>query len=271
MKTKSIRLGHLESKLIFTLEEKGIKFFDFTNTREILGAPDASVRDVLFRLRKKDRISRLEKGKYSLNPAKSGLEGHWAELGYLVADYLLEDYYIGFWSALQYWGWTEQIPQILFVATPEKKKSLNYGGQKIRFITISRKRFFGSTTEWTVQEESFRVASREKAILDALLYPQHCGGIVEAAKAVWYSQPVLEWAKLLQHLEKLKVSSVKRRLGYLLQVLGLREDIRESLKEDFRGFRWLDPSREKKVMRYSKEWGLQLNLAEEELLSWRLS
>ena len=279
MRVKSIKLGPLENKLIFTLEEKGIRFFDFKTAKEILQVPDSSVRDVLYRLRKKNRITLLEKGKYALNPARSGLEGHWAEKGYLAVDHLMKgkDYYIAFWSALEFWDLTEQILQELFVATIRKKRDVVYGGQRIRFITISRSRFFGFERKSvfkakgpTVEESvSFLIASREKTILDALLYPKYCGGITEAAKALWYARKDLEWNNLMKYLKRLNVSSVKRRLGYLLEILDLREDIQESLKEEFKGFRWLDPSRNKKVLKYCKNWGLKLNVSEEELLSWR--
>lgn len=279
MKEKSVKIGPLENKLIFTLEEKEIKFFDFQMAKEILQAPDSSVRDVLYRLRKKNRITLLEKGKYALNPARSGLKGHWSEDGFLVVDYLMggKDYYIAFWSALEFWGLTEQIPQILFVATTRKRKDILYGGLKIKFVAISKKRLFGSVKRSVFEvkgspadrSNTFWVSSREKSILDALLYPKYCGGITEAAKALWNARDQLNWNVLLEYLERLDVSAVKRRLGYLLEVLDLKKDLQEKLEEPFKGFRWLDPSRSERILKYCKKWGLKLNLTEEEILSWR--
>lgn len=270
MVTKKVRLGPLESRLLFTLEERDMRLFRFADVKSILKAGDSSARDVLFQLKRKHRISEIERGEYVLNPAKSGLKGQWAEDAYLVADHLAKDYYIGFWSALSYWGLTEQLPQTLFIATPKQKRDVRYGGQTFKFIRILSRRFFGFEERQT-EGGKFKVASRERAILDALAYPQHCGGITEAPKALWQAKDDLDWSLLLDYLDRLGIDSVRRRLGYLLQTLDLEKSIQKKLKRQGKGFRWLDPSRSKAVKGYSREWGLILNVTEEELLAWRAS
>jgi predicted transcriptional regulator of viral defense system len=272
MVTKSVKLGPMETKLLFTLEEQGIRLFNISLARKLLKASAPSAREVLFRLKRKSRITELEKGKYVLNPAKSGLGGHWAEDAYLVTEHLIREYYVGFWSALSYWSLTEQIPSILLIATPLRKKKMEveYGGQTIRFIRISKNRFFGFV-EQSIEGGQFKVASREKAILDALTYPQHCGGLTEAAKALWNGREDIDWDLLLHYLDKLDTDSVKRRLGYVLQTLGIQKAIQKKFRSGFTGFRWLDPSAPKANKGYSREWGLQLNLTKDELLCWRAS
>ena len=268
MMTKNIKLGPHETQLLFTLEEKGIAFFDFQTAKKILNISDSSVQNLLYRLKHKNRITELEKGKYVLNPAKSGPGGFWSENAFLVTHHLVKEYYLGFWSALSYWGFTEQLPQTVLAATPHRKKTVFYGGQKIQFIAIARKRFFGF-----VQQEAeggvFRIASKEKAILDALTYPKYCGGLIEVTKALWNAKKDLNWQLMLAYLDELDVGAVTRRLGYLLQVLEIQKTVQKKLKKRFNGFRWLDPSKAKTIKAYSKEWGLQLNLTLEELLSWR--
>jgi len=91
----------------------------------------------------------------------------------------------------------------------------------------------------------------------------------EVAKAIWGARDDVNWSQVLKFLGKLKVSSVVRRLGYILDELDFQKEVKETLVRDFQGFRWLDPSSQKKVKGYSKEWGLILNLTSEELLSWR--
>jgi predicted transcriptional regulator of viral defense system len=89
----------------------------------------------------------------------------------------------------------------------------------------------------------------------------------EVGKALWNARERLDWAKLMQYLKRVQVSSAVRRLGYLMEVLNLKTELR--FPSQFKGFRWLDPSSPKKVKGYSKRWGLILNLTEEELLAWR--
>jgi len=265
---KSVRLGPLESELIFTLEKEDLLVFRFEDAKRILNVSGYSVANVVHRLKRKKRIEEIEKGKYVLSPARSGIEGYWSENIYLIIDNLLKEYYVAFWSAMHYWDMTEQIPSAIVVATVKRKSGLKYGGQPIRFVTISQSRFFGSVIE-ELDGKKFKVSSREKTILDGLTYPQHCGGLSEVSKALWNSRNDLNWDRIVKFLRKLNVSSVTRRLGYLLEALEIGEGILDMLAQDFSGFRWLDPSSKKNIKAYSSKWGLKLNLTDEELLAWR--
>lgn len=100
---KSVNLGPLESKLLFELEKQGKRIFDFQEAVEIVDTSDSSVANVLHRLKKKNRVEEIQKGIYVLNPAKSGLEGDWMESIYLIVDHIVDEYYVGFWSAMNYW------------------------------------------------------------------------------------------------------------------------------------------------------------------------
>ncbi len=265
---KSINFGPLESKLIFELEKKGKMIFDFSEAVDIVDTSDSSVANVLHRLRKKKRIEEIQKGVYALNPAKSGLEGEWMESIYLIVDHIVDEYYVGFWSAMNYWDMTEQIPMVTQVVVPKRKRDVEYLGQDIKFIKISEKRFFGSE-EARIEDKSFFVSSSEKTLVDSLTYPQYCGGLYEASKAVWNSREEVNWDTVLTFLDRLNVSAVTRRMGYILDVLDIEKGVREKLNKDFKGYRWLDPFSSKNDFTYSKEWGLKLNLSEEEILGWR--
>ncbi len=263
---KGVNIGPLESKLIFELEKQGKRIFNFEEAVEIVDTSDSSVANVLHRLKKKKRIEEIQKGIYALNPARSGLEGDWMESIYIIIDHIVDEYYVGFWSAMNYWDMTEQIPKVNQVALTKRKRDVDYLGQKIKFIKISDKRFFGSVEE-RVEDKGFLVSSLEKTLIDSLTYPQHCGGLYEASKAVWSSRTKVDWETILNYLERVGVSAVTRRMGYLLDVLEI--EIGVKLKKDFKGYRWLDPSSSKDDFTICKEWGLKLNLSEEELLGWR--
>lgn len=56
---------------------------------------------------------------------------------------------------------TEQVPNVVFVATTQRKKDLDYGDTRFEFITLSKKRFFGFVKEKTARG-TFNISSREK-------------------------------------------------------------------------------------------------------------
>jgi len=266
MVTQNIFLGPNELKLILTLESEGKKIFTFGDAREILKTTDTSVRNVVYRLKKKNRITEIEKGKYVLSPARSGLEGLWVEHPFLVVPNLIGEYYIGFWSAMNYWGMTEQIPRTVFVATKKRKRGIEYGNQEFKFVILSKKKFFGFVRE-KIEDFEFNVSSREKTIVDCLAHLEYCGGISEVAKAIRNAGDELDWSELMRILNKIGISAVDRRLGYLLDALGIRKDVAGKLsRKGFVGFRWLDPSSKKKILNYSKRWGLMVNVEEKDLM-----
>ncbi len=268
MITRKIRLGPNELRLLFTLEKEGKVAFLTSDAHRILRSSGASVNNVLYRLRSKGRIEEIEKGKYLLIPAKAGYEGVWAELPFLIVPHLIGNYYIGFWSALNYWGMTEQVPNTVLVATTKRKRRLEYGNARFEFITLSKKRFFGFKEE-TVAGSIVNISTKEKTIIDCLAFPENCGGLDEAAKGIWSEREELDYGKLVEFSIRFGVNVVVRRLAYLLDLLEIdNKETSRLAKMKFKGFAWLDPLGPKRVLEYSKKYGLMINRTKKELTHW---
>jgi predicted transcriptional regulator of viral defense system len=268
MITRKIRLGSNELRLLFTLEEENISVFSINDAKRILKTSTPSVWNVIYRLKKKGRIEEIEKGKYLLIPARAGLEGYWSEIPNLMVPYIIDVYYIGFWTALNYWGMTEQVPNVVFVATTQRKKDLDYGDTRFEFITLSKKRFFGFVEEKAARG-TFNISSREKTIIDCMLYPKYCGGLDEAIKGIWNARKELDFVKLLEYSKRLGVSVVTRRICYALELLGMEEELcPEKTLGRSKGYMWLDPLGPRKVLEYSKKYGLIINRTKDELTGW---
>ena len=268
MITKEIILGEKELKLLFTLEKEGKSVFKVADAKRILGTSEASVWNVLYRLKRKARIEEIEKGKYLLVPARAGYQGLWSEAPFPLVPHLIDQYYIGFWSALNYYGMTEQVPRTVFVAAVKRKKDLEYGPTKFEFVTLSKSRFFGFVEEKTAGGK-FNISSREKTIVDCILYPRYCGGLDEAVKGIWNAKHELDFAKSLEFAKRLGVNAVIRRLGYILDLLHIEKEIGAKIAVGkFRGFVWLDPLGPKKTLEYSAKYGLMINRTKEELTGW---
>lgn len=269
MSTRKIRLGENELRLLFTLEKERKVVFSISDAKRVLGGSDASVWNVVYRLKRKRRIEEIEKGKYLLVPARAGYEGAWTEVPFFIVPHLIDRYYVGFWTALNYWGMTEQVPRTVFVATTKRKRDLEYGPTRFEFVTLAKGRFFGYVEE-KVNGHTFSISSREKTVVDCLLYPRYCGGIDEAVKGIWTARSKLDFDRLLEFAIRVKVSAVERRVGYILDLLNLEGKARTKLAaKAFAGFEWLDPLGPRKALDYSRKHGLIVNRTEEELTSWR--
>lgn len=268
MVTKNIRLGPTELRLVLTLEKDGKSVFDTADAYRILNSTKDSVNTALYRLRKKGRVEEIERGKYLLIPAKAGYEGKWAEVPFVIASKIVNPYHIGFWSALNYWGMTEQVPSVTFVVTTKRKRNLEYGSLKFKFVTLSKNKFFGMVEE-EVGGEKFKISSREKTIVDCLSYPKYCGGIDEIVKGIWESQDEIDFAKVVEHSEKIRNNVVARRLMYILDILEIKPRMDKKVLDGIKGFMWLDPNGPKKALEYSKKFGLSINKTRKELIGWR--
>ncbi len=261
-------MGPMELRLLFTLEKEGREAFQYRDAHRILNSTDDAVKGVLRRLKQKGRIQELEKGKYLLIPARAGVEGAWSEVPYLIVPHLVKTHYIGFWTALNYWGMTEQVPRTIFVATLARKRNLRYGPNNFQFVTLSTKKFFG----WIEEEMaggSFKVSDREKTIVDCLGFPRYAGGMDQVIGGLSEGRADLDFRRVLDYAERYGVNVLIRRLGYIMDVLDLSRDVRQRIVSmGFPGYMWLDPTGPKERLGYSKRYGLILNRSRDDILSW---
>ena len=63
MVTQNISLGKNEVKLLFSLESRSMYIFTFRDAKAVLRTSDASVKNVVYRLKNKKRIQEIQKGK----------------------------------------------------------------------------------------------------------------------------------------------------------------------------------------------------------------
>ena len=272
MVIQNINLGPNEAKLLLTLAEGSISVFDAKEAGKILQTTDASVKQILMSLVRKRRLQRIERGKYMSVPDKAGVDRHWAEEPWVIVPHLAGEYYVGFWTAMNYWDMTEQIPYTVYVATRKQKKknSLEFGNQKFQFITLSEKKFFGFV-EAKTGKTKFNISTKEKTIVDGLMHPKYCGGMPEVAKAMWSVRKDINWDDVLRLAEKAKVDVALRRLGYLLDVLDMESHVSRLIANNLQRYpyHYLDPDTPKNKIEHSKEYGLIINRSKHELLGWR--
>jgi len=253
-------LGPLEAELVFSLEREDVTLFTVEDAAEILKASDEALRVVLWRLASKGRIQRVKRGHYLLVPARAGYETRWSEHIFSFIEEILNEYYVGYWTALSHWGMTEQIPRTVFIATTKRRRDFTYSDMvPIHYVTVSPYKFFGWTTE-TIGDHEFHISDREKTIVDSLDLPQYAGGVPEAAKGLLQQ---LDWHRIAEYADKLGNRTVHKRLGYLIETLelnppkGIAEHLRRGIGS---GYSWLDPTAPKEKIESNPRWRLKINL-----------
>lgn len=193
------------------------KAFTIKDAEQLSHANKAVLKVILSRLEKKGWIERIEKGKYIVIPLGAE-KGKYTLHEFVIGSYLVNPCIISFWSALHYYGFTEQIPRTVFIQTTSRKKHqhLTVFGVPYKIIRIKQEKIFGIDNAW-FEEIKINITNKEKTIIDCLDKPQHAGGIIEAAKALRTEEYNKE--TLVQYAKKIHNTGVIRRLGYICEHL----------------------------------------------------
>jgi len=270
--TESIRTGlsKRESQLLSSLAEARKNIFTLNDIRAKLGCSYVNAMKIANRLVKKKWIILLSRGKYLIVPLSAGVESKYTEHEFVIASNLVNPYYIGYWSALNHYGFTEQTPFTVFVVTTRRLKNRKVLDVDYRFVTVNKKKFFGFS-QVAVSNSMVNISDKEKTIADALDHPEYCGGIAEVTKCLWNARNELSFGKLVDISLKMGNTTILKRLGYLSEILeiklpeGVPSKISSNLGE---GFSSLDPMASKEGKHYSR-WNLLLNVSKDSLLEWR--
>jgi len=260
---QKIRLGNMELDALFALEESEAGVLTLSDLARTMHLSQEQAWKLASRLVRKKRLIRLKRGIYLFAPMKAGKKGIWTEDAFATVPKLMEgkEYYISFWSALNHYGLTEQIPVTVQVVTTSRLRTLDALQTRFEFTKVRR---LGEWRDEMIGDKAVKVATIEQLVLDCLSLPEKSGGVKEASKALWTARKRLDWKKL-EALASSSSDAARRRLGYLSELLGMRK-----LKPgEIVGWRWLDPSAPKRALNRSVKWGLLLNIPEKELLEWR--
>jgi predicted transcriptional regulator of viral defense system len=262
--------GKVSAYLIDRLYGENRLVFTISDTQKILSMDYNRTTDLLSKLVKRKIISRLKSGKFIIVPQEAGNTEKYIGNWFIAASEIINspDYYIGFYSAMNYWGMLTQPLYRTFIVSPKRQVVPEGLKDFMNLIFIKEKYIWGIGEQWITRTRKVRISDQEKTILDGFLYPQHCGGITELAKGIWIVKDKIDYNKLNEYVVKYNKNVIAKRLGYILETLGIKK---QPLLSDLRLFvrdRYdlLDPS-----MPYDKidknSWHLTDNIGKKQILN----
>lgn len=224
----------MESAFLGYLAEEGKAWFSI---EDAYGAfPDKSegaVRFMLMRMLEKGLLIKVSKKAYWVVPFDQNADDYLPDW-HLLAEPLAGGgrYYIGYYSALQIHGLITQ-PSLKEQVVREKHKTetVVLKGVEFQFIYHNEKHFFGVKKVWIDSFNKVPCSDLEKTMIDCLYMPAYAGGIIEVAKALWSAREKLDYGKLLSYARQFDSQVVIKRLGYLLDKLGIETEITGQLRE----------------------------------------
>lgn len=262
-------LGSQGARLLTALSVAGKTVFTVEEARQLLDNGRPQVRQLLYRLEKRGWVQRVERGKYFILPLAAGLEGAYTTHEFLIAGRLVSPYAIAFGTALRHYGYSDRLSRTVYVATTRRKQPLTLHGLTYRFVTVSPARFFG-IAQIPMEGQRIHITDREKTIVDCLTHPAYAGGIIEAAKGLWFGSEEIDLERLVDYGERNGSRAALQRLGFWLERLGLGDEVMLMRIERGRSQSYTRLEVPGPVVGpRDRRWRVIVNIAEDTLLEWR--
>lgn len=186
-------------KLLGKLGTKSV--FGVQNVQMLAKCDRKYARLILYRLKKRKLIKEVTRNVYT---TKDNI--------FVIGSNLTTPSYISFLSASHFFGYTEQIVNMIQVATTTRKAPIDFEGYRIKFIPM--KYFFGFEKIPTSDGSVFMVEN-EKLLIDAFLKPSEMGNFYEIVKV--FKNAKVSKEKMTDYLKRVNNQSAVRRVGFLLE------------------------------------------------------
>jgi predicted transcriptional regulator of viral defense system len=211
------------TNLIMALYDSGRTMFTTAEAAQITGLTVPIASSLLHKARKRGLVSHLKRGLFVIVPPEHGSSAEYVGNPYLIARYLADDapYFLSHASAMELHRMVTQPQLVTFVSSTKRIPSQTLHGNQFRFVLLKAKDFFGNTKHRVTKQESVDISDLERTVLNGLRHPEHCGGITDVSKGLWMRHADMRVAKLIEYANRLRVGSLYRRLGYLLELFGI--------------------------------------------------
>ena len=215
--------------------------FGVNEVQRVTGWNKRKVYNTLQSLKRKGIIINPKRNRYALQSVTE-------RNAFAVSTSIVVPSYVSFWSALSFYGFTEQQVNAIQLVSPKQEKNFVLAGHRVEITVFRPKRFFGY-----VRERGFNIATKEKAIIDSLYMPEKSGGLEEVVKCMQNAWKELDKKKLIQQFLRFGNKSLCARAGYLIEKLGLNANTEKLWKNIPKCFVKLDPTLAK-THKYNKKW-----------------
>lgn len=150
-------------------------------------------------------------------PAARGRQGIRDSNPFVASALTRSPHFYSFGTACTHHSFTEQVFREIYVACPERRPRHTVRGRRYVWVYVPESRFFGYE-DVKVLGQPVSMATRERALLDALDRPAYAGGIGEVSHVVRGAAAKVDWTALLHAVRRWGESAIAQRLGYLLDL-----------------------------------------------------
>ena len=208
-------------------------------------------------------LSRVRRGLYTTVPLGADRPSEWREDAWVVAQSVFSPCYVGGFSACEHWTLTEQIFRdvVIVTARPLRARKMEVQGTAFLLKMRPKEKLFGTKSVWR-GEIKVQVSDPTRTVVDILDDPALGGGIRHVSQVLkaYLEGEHRDEGKLIEYADRLGNRTVFKRLGYLVEALGIEApDLSRRCRTlKSAGLTFLDPTVRAKG-RINKRWNLRVN------------
>ncbi|MFC1546384.1 type IV toxin-antitoxin system AbiEi family antitoxin [bacterium] len=168
-------------------------------------------------------------------------------------------YYIGYFTMYNYWGFTDQIPQTIYVLNLTKNDKKKIGNIKYEALRIDKKKYFG-IKKIKIESEEICISDKERTLVDFIYNP--IGSIDNVEQVLKDNLGKIDIEKFIKYLKRFPIVSVRKRAGYFLEKIGCKKKYLDDLKNIIGNkltYVVLDPMKKSRKGKINKEWQIIVN------------
>ena len=222
----SIILGPVETAIVsrLTYEKKSVVTANDLDLLFNLSANDR--KQFVFRLKRKKILSTIKRGVYLFSPLEAGPQG--TGMDELLVPPLFfpkKNYYVGYSTMFNYYGFTEQPFQTVYVLNTSFKSERLICGLSYKFIKIGKNRMYGLATI-KIKNTDVNISTKERTLIDLLYFNKSVGGSESAADIVReiVKNNKCDIGKLIEYAACFPNITTRKRMGVILEGLGISEN-----------------------------------------------
>src|SRR3989338_1222763 len=173
-------LGPIEANIVGRLTYEKKTIVTIKDLEDLFKLSPEDRWQVVFRLKKKNRLTPIKRGVYVFSPLEAGPAGRGIN-PFLIPPVFFpkQNYYIGYSSMFNYYGFTEQLFQTLYILNTSISKEKIICWTPCKFVKISEDRMYGLEAV-KIEGQDIFVSSKERTMIDLLYFNKPVGGIQPA-------------------------------------------------------------------------------------------
>lgn len=216
--------------------------------------------NILDKLKRKGRLIQIERGKYVVVPIGAPYQ-LWKPNEYVTAKLWMGSapYYIGYFTMYNYWGFTEQIPQTMFILNTKKSQTKIIAGIRFKAVRINTKKYYG-IEKVKMGDEIICISDKERTLVDFVYSPITSFKKVENVIKENISKINID--KFINYLIVFPIIAVRKRAGYILEKINPRMPQLKKLKASLgkqKTLVVLNPLKSSQKGKINKDWKVIVN------------